>query len=142
MKCSTMNLVPLFALLFAVIGRGSANGSSQSISQLEKNEFKELMPEFKQRLLRWMDVKKRDCQLKAANNLDATYLDCGLCKASVESVKIFIGLRMDSTVVSMIRTFCTIFHIETASVCKGIVEAFKVSKFAVERALLVGTFCE
>ena len=132
MKCSTMNLVPLFALLFAVIGRGSANGPSQSISQSEKNEFKDLMPEFKQRLLRWMDAKKRDRQLKGTDGFDATYLDCTLCKTSVDSVRFFLGLHMDGTVVSLIRNFCVIFHIETASVCTGIVAAFKVSKFTVD----------
>lgn len=90
------------------------------------------MPEFKERMLRWMEIKKRDCKLKQNNELDATYLDCSLCKTSVESVRFFLRLHMDGTVVSLIRNFCVLLHIETASVCKGIVEAFKVSKFAVD----------
>lgn len=90
------------------------------------------MPEFKERMLRWMDAKKRECKLKQSDEFDSTYLDCGLCKASVESVRIFLRMHMDSTVISLIRNFCTILHIETASVCKGIVEAFRVSKFTVD----------
>ena len=132
MKCSTINLVRLFALLFAVIGSGSVNGSSQSISQLERNEFKDLMPEFKERMLRWMDIKRRDCKLRQSSEFDATYMDCSLCKTSVESVKFFLNLHMDGTVISLIRNFCVVLHIETAAVCRGIVDAFKVSKFTVD----------
>ena len=90
------------------------------------------MPEFKERMLRWMDAKKRECKLKQTNEFDATYMDCSLCKASVESVRFFLRLHMDAAVVSLIRNFCVILHIETASVCKGIVDAFKVSKFTVD----------
>ena len=139
MKCSTINLVQLFILLFTVIGSSFAN-ASKPISQLEKNEFKDLAPEFKDRLIRWMAIKQRECKLKQSDDVQALYLDCSLCKVSVESVQFFTKIHMDNTVISIIKNFCTYIHIESADVCKGIIEAFKVSSSLLKKVVVV-FFC-
>lgn len=131
MKCPTINLVQLFILLFTVIETGHLANGLESISQLEKNNFKELMPEFKQQLLRWMSIKKQASKLKKSNTVDIEYLDCALCRASVESVQFLTGIHMDNAVIGIIRNFCIYLHIETVNVCEGIVESFKVSSFSI-----------
>ena len=128
MKCSTINFVQLFILTLTVIGSCLAN-ASKSISQLERNESTNLMPKFRESLQRWMDIKKKESKLRPNDNINATYMDCSLCKISVDSVQIFSRLHMDRTVASIVRNVCTYFHIETADVCKGIVNTFNVSSF-------------
>lgn len=129
MKCLTINLFKLFTLfiLSTVIGSCFANGS-KPISQLRgKNEFRDLVPQFQKSLLRWMEIKNRERKLKDSDVIEASFVDCSLCKMAVESVQFFTRIRMDNTVVSIIKNFCTYMHIETADVCEGIVSSFRVS---------------